>query len=95
MGMKNESKVGMNILCSHSEQNSQTRRDHQRKGRKNKKKIFLPCFCIELYSKTNMQTKTQNETCTTLNTLHIHHPQNKKKPRNVTEVSSVGTFPRE
>lgn len=94
--MKNESKVGMNILCSHSEQNSQTRRDHQRKGRKNKKKIFLPCFCIELYSKTNMQTKTQNETHAQLSThfTFIIH-KTKKNPRNVTEVSSVGTFPRE
>lgn len=47
--MNNEAEVRMNIACSHDKQNSQNRRDQQRKGRKKNKKISLPCIYIELY----------------------------------------------
>lgn len=60
-----EPQVGMNVLCSHSEQNRPEGIIGEREEKKKKqtnKKILLPCICIELWSVK--QTKPQNQTKT-------------------------------
>lgn len=73
----------MNKPCSNSEQNSQTRRGHQRKGKKGKQGSISSSYLCTLQYKTIENPKPTRNTCPSLITFDS---QNQNTTRNLSEV---------